>query len=44
MFFDSLVKSAVSLLIFCQKSIIFEGSPNSLSESYFAGELTLGES
>ena len=27
------------LLIFCQNSIIFEGSPNSLTESYFTGEL-----
>ena len=38
-FFDSLIKSTVYLLIFCQNSMIFEGSPNSLTKSYFTGEL-----
>ena len=32
------------LLIFRQNSMIFKGSPNSLKESYFTGELRLGES
>ena len=32
------------LLIFRGNSMIFEGSPNSLTESYFTGELRLGES
>ena len=32
------------LLIFRQTSIIFEKSPNSLTESYFTEELKLGES
>ena len=27
-FFDSLIKSALYLLILCQNSMIFEGSPN----------------
>ena len=40
-FFNSLIKSAVYLLIFRQNSMIFEGSPNSLTESYFIGELRL---
>ena len=38
-----LIKS-VYLLIFCQNSMIFKGSPNLLKESYFTGELKLGES
>ena len=42
-FLDSLIKSVVYILIFRQNSI-FEGSPNSLTESYFTGELRLGES
>ena len=33
-----------SLLIFGQNSMIFEGSPNSLTESYFTGDLRLGKS
>ena len=41
MFFDFLIKSAVYLLIFRQNSMIFEGSLNSLTESYFTGELRL---
>ena len=41
-FFDSLIKSTVYLLIFRQNSMIYEGSPNSLTESYFNGELRLG--
>ena len=40
-FFD---KSTVYLLIFRQNSLIFEGSPNSLTESYFPGKLKLGKS
>ena len=36
--------STVYLLIFLQNSINFEGSSNSLTESYFIGELGLGES
>ena len=32
------------LLIFRQNSMIFEKSPNSLTESYFTEELKLGES
>ena len=43
-FFHSLIKSTVHLLIFRQNSMIFEGSPNSLTESYFTAELRLGES
>ena len=39
-----LTKSTVYLLIFRQNSIIFKMSPNSLQESYFTGELRLGES
>ena len=31
-------------LILRQNSMIFEGNPNSLTESYFTGELRLGES
>ena len=42
--FDSLIKSAAYLLIFCQNSMIFEGSPNSLTESYFTGKLKFEES
>ena len=34
-----LIKSTVYLLIFRQNSMIFEGSPNSLTESYFTGQL-----
>ena len=41
---QSLIKSNVYLLIFGQNSMIFKGSPNSLKESYFTGELGLGES
>ena len=40
----NLIKSTIYLLMFCQNSMIFEGSPNSLKESYFAGKLRLGES
>ena len=40
-FFDSLIKSAMYLLIFFQNLMIFERSPNSLMESYFTGELNL---
>ena len=43
-FFDSLIKSTRYLLIFRQNSTIFEGSPNSLTESYFTEVLRLGES
>ena len=43
-FFDSLIKSTVYLLIFHQNSMIFEGGPNSLTESYFTGEYGLVES
>ena len=43
-FFDSSIKSTVYLLIFCQNSMTFEGSPNSLTKSYFTVELRLGES
>ena len=43
-FFDSLIKSTLYLLIFCQNSMSFEGSPNSQTESYFTGELRLRES
>ena len=42
--FDSLTKSTECLLIFHQNKIIFEGSFNSLTESYFTRELRLGES
>ena len=38
------IKSTVYLLIFRQSSMIFKGSPNSLKESYFTGELRMGES
>ena len=38
------IKSTVYLLIFRQSSMIFKGSPNSLKESYFTGELRVGES
>ena len=41
---NSLLKSTLYLLIFRQNSMIFEESPNSLMESYFTGELRLGES
>ena len=34
---NSLIKSTVYLLIFRQNSIIFEGGPKSLKESYFTG-------
>ena len=44
MFFDSFIKSTVYLLIFRQYLMIFEGSPNSLTEPYFTGELGMGES
>ena len=44
-FFEtSLIKSTVYLLVFRQNSMIFKGSLNSLKESYFTGELRLGES
>ena len=43
-FFDSLIKSTVYFLIFRQNLMIFEGAPNSLTESYFTGELRLEES
>ena len=43
-FFDSLIKSTVYFLIFRQNLMIFEGASNSLTESYFTGELRLGES
>ena len=36
-------KTTIYLLIFRQNSMIFKGSPNSLNESYFTGELGLGE-
>ena len=36
--------SSVYLLIFRQNSMIFEGSSNSLTESYFTGKLRLGKS
>ena len=42
-FLDSLIKSTVFILIFCQNSMAFEGSPNSLAEAYFTGQLRLGE-
>ena len=38
-FFDSLIKSTVYLLIFRQNSMIFEESPNSLTKPYFTGKL-----
>ena len=42
---NSLIKSTVYLLIFSENSMIFkQGSPNSLTESYFTGDLGLGES
>ena len=41
---NSLIKSAVYLLMFRQNSMIFEGNPNLLSESYFTGEVRLEES
>ena len=40
----SLIKSTVYLLIFRQKSMNFEESPNLLMISYFTGEVRLGES
>ena len=40
----SLIKSTVYLLIFRQKSMNFEESPNSLMISYFTGEVRLGKS
>ena len=40
-FFDSSIKSTVYLLIFRQNSMIFKGSPNSLTKSC---ELRLGAS
>ena len=43
-FFDSFIKSTVYLLIFRQNLMIFEGSPNSLTEPHFTGELGMGES
>ena len=39
MFFDSLIKSTVHLLMFRQNSMMFEESPNSLTKPYFTGEL-----
>ena len=41
---NPLIKSTLCLLIFRQNSMIFEGSPNSLTESYFTGKLWLWES
>ena len=41
---NSLIKSTVYLLIFHQNLMIFKGSPKSLKEFYFTGELRLGES
>ena len=38
-FFDSLIKSTVHLLMFRQNSMMFEESPNSLTKPYFTGEL-----
>ena len=38
-----LIKSTLYLLIFLQNLMIFEGSPNSLTASYFTVELRLGE-
>ena len=43
-FFGSLIKSTAYLLIFRQNLMIFEVSPNLLTESYFTGELRPGES
>ena len=43
-FFDFLIKSFVYLLAFLQNSMMFEGSLNSLTESYFTEELRQGES
>ena len=43
-FFDSLIESTVYLLILRQNLMIFEESPNSLTESYFTGALKLWES
>ena len=43
-FFDSLIESTVYLLILRQNLMIFEESPNSLTESYFTGTLKLWES
>ena len=39
---NSLIKSTIYLSMFCQNWMIFKGSPNSLKESYFTGELRLG--
>ena len=41
---NSLIKSTVYLLIFRQKLMNFEESPNSLMKSYFNGEVKLGKS
>ena len=41
---DKTGKKIVEKKIFRQNSMIFEESPNSLTESYFTGELRLGES
>ena len=41
MFFDSLIKSTVYLLIFHQNLMIFK-DPSSLTKSYFTEELWLG--
>ena len=42
--FDSSIKSTVYILIFCQNSMIFEGSSDSLAESLFHWRLRLAES
>ena len=39
---NSLIKSAVYLLILGQNSMIFKRSPNSLKDSYFTGEFKTG--
>ena len=41
---NSLMKSAVHLLLLRQNLIIFKGSPNSLTAYYFISKLRLGES
>ena len=41
---EQFFKSTVYLLIFRQNSMIFKGSPDSMKESYFTGEIRLGES
>ena len=38
-----MIKSTAYWLIFRQNSMIFKGSPNSLTESYFTGKLRMGK-